>query len=776
MSDLRTAVPSSNPRGQHTASRLLRNARRIAAAFLIVELILAVITGPNDFRNVPFAYVILGLAICVLSYVIVRPTPRREIWVMCAVLCGLQLANLAPTDAELAVSTLIGWARLSGWMIALSFNLRESSIGLAISGLLNTAIMLVSAALVNDLGDQWRSILLIFAAGFASAMGLASVCAAVGRAARYEDAAAQARLDSQRSIVATRTRRDEINRISWALHDTVVNTLYALANGVHSSQVEALKQRCANDVRAVRRWLAAPAVPDNATYTSAGIARWLQIEVETRGLTMNVHHDGGNGVVNQDALEATLGAGREALVNATKHATTATVTVTVALSAARLNIVIRDDGPGFDVASTRMRGIETSISERCQRANVDAQLTSMPGAGTTLTMNWAPEFPTSQRTSGSAWSADAARLRAGVRTATTATVYWLLALSFAPILASDGREEFFLRLAGWLPLAAISLVTTRSMRRGTTAWPPTYALIGAASAWATYAYAAAPGDALGTIDGWAYTPGLVAMAVVAATAQKLIWLMFVWACGVVGLLIAMGPRAADLLSADPTSAITLLNIAPLLVLFWSIHRFAGGSIAAREFHQHAESVLLLDEEQVRAASRIERLQFADSLILPFLSKVADGTLDSQTTECREAARDLESLARSILSIPESGPRLEAMLARLSHHAYRQRLTLRFGLISLTDDDVSVERIPAIEYVVDRVIAASPERSTVTVSARQMQGAAAIELVCDGTPEPIRLKAPADLDVTMTTEDEQLHVAMHWNPTGETRSPSAVLVL
>ena len=187
-------------------------------------------------------------------------------------------------------------------------------------------------------------------------------------------------------------------------------------------------------------------------------------------------------------------------------------------------------------------------------------------------------------------------------------------------------------------------------------------------------------------------------------------------------------------------------------------------------------MLLLDEEQVRAASRIERLQFADSLMLPFLSTVADGTLDSQTTECREAARDLESLARSILSIPESGPRLEAMLARLSHHAYRQRLTLRFGLISLTDDDVSVERIPAIEYVVDRVIAASPERSTVTVSARQMQGAAAIELVCDGTPEPIRLKAPADLDVTMTTEDEQLHVAMHWNPTGETRSPSAVLVL
>ncbi|MFA7266132.1 MAG: hypothetical protein WC054_07450, partial [Candidatus Nanopelagicales bacterium] len=87
---------------QRAAGRLLHNARRIAAGFLIVELILAVTTEPTDFRSLTLAYVLLGAAIATLTYVIFRPTPRRAVWAICILICALQLANLAPTDSAIA--------------------------------------------------------------------------------------------------------------------------------------------------------------------------------------------------------------------------------------------------------------------------------------------------------------------------------------------------------------------------------------------------------------------------------------------------------------------------------------------------------------------------------------------------------------------------------------------------------------------------------------------------------------------------------------------------
>ena len=82
--------------------------------------------------------------------------------------------------------------------------------------------------------------------------------------------------------------------------------------------------------------------------------------------------------------EAVIAAAREAMLNAAKFGDGAAVAVYAEASEERLQVFVRDRGPGFDPATVPAdrRGVRESIVGRMQRHGGRATIHASPGGGT----------------------------------------------------------------------------------------------------------------------------------------------------------------------------------------------------------------------------------------------------------------------------------------------------------------------------------------------------------------------------------------------------------
>jgi signal transduction histidine kinase len=86
-----------------------------------------------------------------------------------------------------------------------------------------------------------------------------------------------------------------------------------------------------------------------------------------------------------ERAEAALGAAREALLNAAKHASEpGPIRVYAEIEPDKIEVFVRDHGPGFDVGSVPAdrRGVRESIIGRMERAGGRAEVRSAPDGGT----------------------------------------------------------------------------------------------------------------------------------------------------------------------------------------------------------------------------------------------------------------------------------------------------------------------------------------------------------------------------------------------------------
>src|SRR5207244_12110671 len=86
-----------------------------------------------------------------------------------------------------------------------------------------------------------------------------------------------------------------------------------------------------------------------------------------------------------ERAEAVLGAAREALLNAAKHAAEpGPIRVYAEVAESGIEAFVRDRGPGFDPAAVPRdrRGVRESIVGRMERAGGRAEVRSIPGGGT----------------------------------------------------------------------------------------------------------------------------------------------------------------------------------------------------------------------------------------------------------------------------------------------------------------------------------------------------------------------------------------------------------
>ncbi len=226
------------------------------------------------------------------------------------------------------------------------------------------------------------------------------------RAAAADGAVAEAAhaASEQYAVLSRNIERREHERL---LHDTVLNTLTALARaGV--DDVAEVATRCRQDVALIEDALGGPDGPAAVTGRPpgdlVGQVRAVVADLRGRGLTVHVDiDDEGAPAFPARVTAAISNATREALSNVAAHAGTGEAWVGVRLLAqpgdaevpCRLQVVVRDRGAGFDPARVDQGrlGLRRSIAERTADCGGRASIRSAPGQGTVVSLSWPASAP-----------------------------------------------------------------------------------------------------------------------------------------------------------------------------------------------------------------------------------------------------------------------------------------------------------------------------------------------------------------------------------------------
>jgi signal transduction histidine kinase len=164
-------------------------------------------------------------------------------------------------------------------------------------------------------------------------------------------------------------------------HDSVRQTLALMQKRASDPREVATLAR--RQERELRAWLNEGRRARDAEATLAAALEAAAAEVEERhGIAIEVVAVGDAPL--DERAQAVVDAAREALVNAAKFAPDAPVSLYAEVDEARIEVFVRDRGPGFDPAAVPpdRRGVRESIVGRMERYGGLAQVHAAPGAGT----------------------------------------------------------------------------------------------------------------------------------------------------------------------------------------------------------------------------------------------------------------------------------------------------------------------------------------------------------------------------------------------------------
>ncbi|MCX4097201.1 ATP-binding protein [Nocardia sp. alder85J] len=193
-------------------------------------------------------------------------------------------------------------------------------------------------------------------------------------------------LNSER---AARIRNEEREEIASHLHDSVLQTLALIQRQAGDPQEVVRLAR--SQERELRKWLFEDSMPAESSLAAA--LRTIAGEVEdqhgvkvtpvTVGDVSMDPADTGFGLPKEH-FTALLGATREALVNAAKHAGVPTIDLFAEVEPEQVSIFVRDRGAGFDPAAVPgdRRGVAKSIRARIERRGGSVDIRSGVGRGT----------------------------------------------------------------------------------------------------------------------------------------------------------------------------------------------------------------------------------------------------------------------------------------------------------------------------------------------------------------------------------------------------------
>jgi len=179
-----------------------------------------------------------------------------------------------------------------------------------------------------------------------------------------------------------RIRSEERAEVAAHLHDGVLQTLALIQK--RAGDDKAVRSLARRQERELRSWLYGQR-DGNGEGSAATVATLLRRELDDVEDRYGVRLDTvlvGDAPLD-DAGRALVAAGREAALNAARHAGVDTVDVYLEVEPDRVSLFVRDRGRGFDPAAVPpdRRGVADSISARVRRHGGTAEVRSAPGEG-----------------------------------------------------------------------------------------------------------------------------------------------------------------------------------------------------------------------------------------------------------------------------------------------------------------------------------------------------------------------------------------------------------
>jgi hypothetical protein len=386
---------------------------------------------------------------CVLN----RRRGGHALWFVTVTLCvGLALA--VPATEPLDPRSVSWWP--TQWTVAvfafssLSHARRRWLSAVALIGT-NAALRWTTWRLDPAVPDLDRLEITAASAGQFVAMAIAALVGtrAALDAARYTDRAqalaraARAQIAAREAEVATAQEADRL------VHDEILYGLRAVALGGEAISADHVAVAASRAIAVLERTSATQGTPslDADTVAASSETRgesspWFmprrprfRSEAPEEGLLgllaeacrecpLSVSLRGSERIwVPPTAARAIQAAIRESLRNVVRHAGVDRAVVTLSLDGGTVQVLVRDQGVGFDSQSEAGLGIESSIRRRLADVGGTVDIASRPGAGTLVHITWHPGTPAA---SGQWLTAGAAPL-----------VFPRISLILAPLIAAN---------------------------------------------------------------------------------------------------------------------------------------------------------------------------------------------------------------------------------------------------------------------------------------------------------------------------------------------------
>lgn len=592
-----------------------------------------------------------------------------------------------------------------------------------------------AATLPPPAGPDAREALLWPLYGAALAVAAIAVARALRRSAAAVDRAHAEQAQAQHAADVADGMAREQQRQERLLHDTVLNTLTAVARGGLEATADQVRRRCADAAAEVRGVTDPPDPREPAPGVRLGdLLSDPLAECRNGGAAVAVP-DVEVGSLPPDVVDAVVSAVGESLRNVARHARARHVTVTVDLdgdagdsSGDALRIVVEDDGVGFDADTTPPRfGLSRAIRGSVSAAGGTTEIATAPGRGTRISLR----FPPPTRRPRPRLAGDVARARSALA---PALLLPILCLSWLSVLATwSAVVTPAATLAGLLAYTAtVGWLLTAIPRRGigwvevslTLIMCPVIVWTGVVGIGSTW------GDVDPSFRNWTGEAVLSLLLTVTALGPR------------VTVVPAVAMQGATQVAMQGLSLAAVVR--PSIVMLVAVGIFA--SSIRGQAQQYERAMLAAGQARVRrdvartaVAHGARRYEPLAATVLPLLDSLAAGDADPADPTVRTAARVEERYARSLVAIdPQAGP-IAGLALRLARSAHDRDLALETEVLDPGGDGIDPATLSRAEGSLAAVLdAMSPDSRDPRLTVVGEDGALVLRLVGPAPAVPVAL--------------------------------------
>lgn len=555
---------------------------------------------------------------------------------------------------------------------------------------------------------------------YALCAGVAAIVARRGLvlAAERVDLVQRETVAAESRLLGLRRIQQRIDRQEQRLHETVLNTLNAIARGGMRLD-DALRNRCRDSIAVLRRMRTI-----ESTVPAMDAQDWqLDLEDSVRelcelGITVE-QAIAVDGTLPPDVYAASITAIREACTNIRRHASATAVMVEVSASgagtrhdAASVRIRVSDDGRGFDPESVTARfGLPHAMKGPMAELGGAARITSSPGGGTRIDIDWQQE--PGQRDDRILRDLGTSARVFAAPVLTAFAVFGLISLVMTlPELSAPALGWCALML--YVLVSAVLIWSTRTS--GVPGWLViVVALLAPVIFRLQEASVGVP--AVGPWVDWG-SECLAAMFLVIAAAGRPWW---AWLAGMLSWLLIQGGFPLELIA--PGSALIYAGALYARSVRHNSRRYDG--INAQRLEELA-TAQVAERDMALLGRRYSLLDESDATTL--LDGIAEGRLDPADAGVRELADREEQYIRAVMRIGAAEDPVHDLAAQILSWGRHERVPVA---IDIPAEPIDLPDVHDVHALLERALPLARGASGARLSARREGSSLVLRFVAAG---------------------------------------------